>query len=154
MDWKALGKFFSSLDIADGISYIYTFLKLLSSLENMQKEFLKNFYFGGFFCNVFESGTALSKVGVATIQIMPWYGWRKFFLSKNPKIQKSFLGMIFIKKQNYECKFKKYVPIWYVETQLAIEMHKCKSLCVWQEFFFQLIERCKKGFSRMISFKK
>ena len=46
------------------------FLKLLGSHKNMQKEFLKNLDFCCGFCNVFESSTALCKVGMATMQMV------------------------------------------------------------------------------------
>ena len=50
---------------------LYIFLKLLCSLENMQKEFLKSFDFCLVFSNVFESGIALGKVSMVTILIIP-----------------------------------------------------------------------------------
>ena len=47
------------------------FLKLLATHNSMQKEFLKNFNFKLGFCIAFERSTALGKVGMATMQMVP-----------------------------------------------------------------------------------
>ena len=71
MDWKAPGKFFSSLNIADRKMFYISFWSFLHHMKTCKKNFWKILIFCWVFCNVFESTTTFRKEGVATMIFVP-----------------------------------------------------------------------------------
>ena len=71
MDWKVTRKFFRSLNITDRKMFYISFWSFLLHMKTCKKNFWTILIFCRWFCNVFESSTALSKVGVATILLVP-----------------------------------------------------------------------------------
>ena len=67
MDWKAPGKIFNSLNIADGKMFYIAFWSFWLHLKTSKKNFWKILIFCRGFCNVFVSSTAFGKEGVATM---------------------------------------------------------------------------------------
>ena len=71
MDWKVPGKFFRSLNITDRKMFYISFWSFWLHVKTCKKNFWKILIFCWGFSNVFESGIALGKVGVATILLVP-----------------------------------------------------------------------------------
>ena len=71
MAWKAPWKIFSYLDIADWKIFYTSFWSFCLHLKTCKRIFEKFLILCRVFCNVFESGTTLGKVAMATIRIMP-----------------------------------------------------------------------------------
>ena len=65
MDWKAPGNFFSSLNITVRKMFYICFWSFWLHIKTCKKIFCWGF------CILFESSIALSKVGVATMQMVP-----------------------------------------------------------------------------------
>ena len=71
MDWKAPGKFFSSLNITGRKMFYISFWSFLHHLKTCKKNFWKILIFCHGFCNVCESSKVLGKEGVTTIMFVP-----------------------------------------------------------------------------------
>ena len=70
MDWKAPGKFFSSLNIADRKMFHISFWSFLHHMKPCKKNFWKIWIFCRSFCNIFESSNILGKESVATMMFV------------------------------------------------------------------------------------
>ena len=71
MDWKALGKFFNSHNIAVGKMFYICFWSFWVHIKTCKKNFWKILIFCCGFCNVFENSTSFGKEGMATMIFVP-----------------------------------------------------------------------------------
>ena len=92
MDWKAPGKIFSSLNIANRKMFHISFWSFLHHMKPCKKNFWKILIFFRGFCNVFESSTSSGKEGVATMIFVPRpCNYQYFTTSSQGKSTKSFM---------------------------------------------------------------
>ena len=127
MDWKAPGKFFSSLNIADRKMFHISFWSFLHHMKTCKKNFWKILIFCRVFCNVFESTTTFGKEGMATMIFVPRpCNYHYFTTTSQEKSTKSFIKISLLKDISIGSWDIQRFALWWVSFLLKFSLHGYK----------------------------